>query len=245
MSTTEKDSKKVVEQLGFPLQTKLKGLSTVISLIDGYRINRCPDFRKLDDQIKKGVLGRPFAEKWKNIRKVLWRIGTFPQNIPNVNKMMTIRIVSQISGIIIMLIASSLVIAQLFLNLPTLIMAVGLGLYVLGTSLIGLAMLIRRRIAVKIAEFYYEDHERWKREQAYLKGVVQQLIDVLRRQIKRRKIAGTEKGLEKLKDNMSEKEYARIMEKYKMKMYNIDYTGIKIIKKPGTMRKNYVVLPKM
>ncbi|MEM2907229.1 MAG: hypothetical protein QW739_04030, partial [Candidatus Odinarchaeota archaeon] len=196
MSEVEKKTEKeVVEPLGFQKISKINILLNIISIIDGYRINRCPDFRKLDDNIKKGVLGRVFAEKWKNIRKVLWRIGTFPKNIPNVNKMMTLRILTHIAGLILMLVASSIVIASIFLKLPSMILYIGLALYAVGTSVIGFAMLLRRRIAIKIAEYYYEDHDRWKREQAYLKGVVQQLIDGLIRYLRQRKKTGVDKIL--------------------------------------------------
>jgi hypothetical protein len=245
MSKTEKISKKIVEPLGFPLTTKIKSLAAIVSLIDGYRINKTLDFRKLDSQIKRGLLGRPFAEKWKNIRKVLWRIGTFPKNIPYVNKMTTVRILSQIAGVITLVVASALMIAQIWLQLDPILVSIGLFVYVLGTALIGLSALMRRRVAIRIAEYYYEDHERWKKEQAYLKGVVQQLIDALARQLRRQKLAGTEKDLQKIEKDMSTKKYKKVMEKYKIKLYNIDYTGIQILKKPGRISKNYLVIPKL
>ncbi|MHA1410097.1 MAG: hypothetical protein ACTSQY_07305 [Candidatus Odinarchaeia archaeon] len=245
MSKGGKPSKKVVEPIGFPLETKIKLILTIIFLIDGYRINRAVDFRKIDESIKKGTLGRPFAERWKNIRKVLWRIGTFPKNIPNVQKMTTVRVYSQIIGVALLLVASILMIVQALLSLPEYLIFIGVGIYVLATALIGLAILMRRKVAIKIAEYYYEDHERWKKEQAYLKGVTQQLIDALARQIKRLKVTGREKKLAKLDEAKTPKEYQKILEKYKIKLYNIDYTGIKVLSKPNFIRKHYVVLPKV
>ncbi|MHA1754958.1 MAG: hypothetical protein ACTSYR_05535 [Candidatus Odinarchaeia archaeon] len=245
MSKVEKASKKVVETLGFPSETKVNVVLNIISLIDGYRINRCPDFRKLDESIKKGILGRKFAESWKNIRKVLWRIGTFPKNIPSVNKMMTIRILTQITSIIMMVIASVMVIAALFIELPSIVMFSGLTLYVVASAVLGFSMLIRRRIAIKIAEYYYEDRARWTKEQQFLKRKVQQLIDALIRHLRKLKIAGKDKNLNKLEKNASVKEYNKIMAKYKFKLFNVDYTGIRVIKKPSAIRKHYEVLPKI
>ncbi|WEU39834.1 MAG: hypothetical protein OdinLCB4_005015 [Candidatus Odinarchaeum yellowstonii] len=246
MSEVErKEEKEVTEPLGFQKVSKINILLNVISLIDGYRINRCPDFRRLDDNIKKGVLGRVFAEKWKDIRKVLWRIGTFPKNIPNVNKMMTIRIITHIIGLILMLVASSIVIATIFLTMPRLILYIGLALYAVGTSILGFAMLLRRRIAIKIAEYYYEDHDRWKREQAYLKGVVQQLIDGLIRYLRQRKKIGTDKALTQVEKDTPLKKYQKLMAKYMIRMYNVDYTGLIIVKKPNAFRKHYEVVPKL
>lgn len=246
MSDTErKTEKEVVEPLGIQKLTKINILLNIISLVDGYRINRCPDFRKLDDNIKKGVLGRVFAEKWKNIRKVLWRIGTFPKNIPNVNKMMTLRIMTQIAGVVFMLVASTMVIAAMFLDLPGLILYIGLAIYAIGGSLLGFAMLLRRRIAIKIAEYYYEDHDRWRREQAYLKAVVQQLIDGLIRYLRQRKSSKADKLLNQIGKDTPLKKYKKLMSKYKIKMYNVDYTGISVLKRPTAVRKHYEVVPKI
>ncbi len=246
MSEVERGTEReVTEPLGFQKITKINILLNIISLIDGYRINRCPDFRRLDDNIKKGVLGRAFAEKWKNIRKVLWRIGTFPKNIPNVNKMMTLRILTHIAGLILMLVASSIVIASLFLTLDRLILYIGLAMYAIGTSVLGFAMLLRRRIAIKIAEYYYEDHDRWKREQAYLRGVVQQLIDGLIRYLRQRKKMGNDKVLNQVEKDTPLKKYQKLMSKYMIRMYNIDYTGLIVVKKPNAFRKHYEVVPKI
>jgi len=231
-----------VESLGFPKEIKINFLTNIITLIDGYRINFCPDFRKIDEGVKKGVLGRNFAERWKNIRKVLWSIGTFPSNIPKVKTMTRFRYLFQLSGLVTMIASTIIILINAFFNLGYFLNAIGMIMYVIGGSLITLGVLVKRRVAIKISEYYRQDNERFEKEQQYLRAVTQDLINGLIRYLRRRMYEGLEKDLKGL-ENASEKEYIKKLQKYKFKLYNDDYTGVKIIKKPSPIRKYFLAIP--
>lgn len=237
-----KKADKKVESLGFPKEIKINFLTNIITLIDGYRINYCPDFRKIDEGIKKGVLGRNFAERWKNIRKILWSIGTFPQQIPKVKNLTRFRYIFQLSGLLMMIASTIVLLVNSFIYFGFIVSSISMIMYVLGGSLITLGILLKRRIALKISDYYRKDNTRFSKEQEYLHAVTQELINGFTRYLRKRIYEGLEKDLAGL-DKLSEKEYIKKLKKYKFKLYNDDYTGIKIIKKPSPLRKYFYAIP--
>ena len=236
MKSQKKDEKET-KPLTFPRQIKVNMLSRVITLIDGYRILHTGTFGKIDKNVTKGVLGRRFAEKWREIRRVLWKMGTFPDEIPKVRTLTTMRIFTGLVSTFMMIGASILMMVVLFASLGRGVLFAGAMVYIVGGSLLGFSILLKRRVAVIMEDYYRDRPELWTKERQYLKGVVQGLIFAMTRYARRQKREGLDKAFRKNEE--------RALKKYKFELFNMDYNGINIIKKPGRLRKRYIALPEL
>jgi len=233
----QKKGKKEVEPLTFPRKFKSNMLSRVITLVDGYRILHTGTFGKIDKNVTKGVLGRRFAEKWREIRKVLWKMGTHPDEIPKVRTMTTIRIFTGLLATFMMIGGSVLMMIILFASLGRFMLFVGAMVYIAGGSILGLSILIKRRVAIIMEDYYRDRPDLWRKERDYLRVIVQGLIFAMIRYVRRQKREGLDKAFRKDPD--------RALKKYKIELFNMDYKGINIIKKPGRLRKKYIALPEV
>ncbi|MFX1350968.1 MAG: hypothetical protein ACFFA1_01980 [Promethearchaeota archaeon] len=233
----QRKGKKEAEPLTFPRQFKSDMLSKVITLVDGYRILHTGTFAKIDKNVTKGVLGRRFAEKWREIRKVLWKMGTHPDEIPKVRTLTTIRIFTGLLATFMMIGGSILMMVIIFASLGRMMLFVGAMVYIAGGTLLGLSILIKRRVAVMMEDYYRDRPDLWRKEREYLKGIVQGLIFAMIRFVRRQKREGLDKSFRKNPDGA--------LKKYKLELFNMDYKGISIIKKPGRLRKKFIALPEI
>ncbi|MFX0096586.1 MAG: hypothetical protein ACFE7E_02375 [Candidatus Hodarchaeota archaeon] len=233
----QKKGKKEAEPLTFPRQFKSDMLSRVITLVDGYRILHTGTFGKIDKNVSKGVLGRRFAEKWREIRKVLWKMGTYPDEIPKVRKLTTIRIFTGLLATFMMIGGSILMLIIIFASLGRFMLFVGAMVYIGGGTLLGFSILIRRRVAIIMEDYYRERPDLWRKEREYLKDIVQGLIFAMVRFVRRQRREGLDKSFRKDPD--------KAIKKYKIELFNMDYKGINIIKKPGRLKKKFIAVPEM
>ncbi|MFX1486173.1 MAG: hypothetical protein ACFFBS_03555 [Promethearchaeota archaeon] len=233
----QKKDEKEAKPLTFPRQIKVNMLSRVITLVDGYRILHTGTFGKIDKNVTKGVLGRRFAEKWREIRRVLWKIGTYPDEIPKVRTLTTIRVFTGLVSTFMMIGASILMMVVLFASLGRMMLFIGAMVYIVGGTLLGLSILLKRRVAVVMEDYYRDRPDLWGKEREYLKVIVQGLISAMIRYARRQKHEGLDKAFRKDEE--------KALKKYKFELFNMDYKGINIIKKPGRLRKKYIALPEI
>jgi len=208
-------------------ETDLKVLTDLITLLDCYRVNRYVQLDSMEKAVRSGMLGK-FDVKWREIRRILYKIASLPKLSASINKLVKIR-----EGVkVVEIIASGLFTvglgvfvlsyfgvcpkwlepAYVYIGLPTLIILLGIRLT---------TEFINRKIALEIEKLSRSHSEKFRFLRARLREMAQDLINRLGKHIKDRH---------------------EDADKYRIDLYNTDYNGIKILKKPGTLRKHYTVV---
>jgi hypothetical protein len=205
----------------------LNTLIELISVLDGYRINRFADLSSIDQAIKEKKLGLKIATDWKQIRKILQKINIYACSLPSVIRLYKIR--TMLVFISSLLSISCLVFILLhFLNVSfprQLETPLFLATFIIAIPASLATQFINRKIAIEI-----EDHlntlnkksDPFRQNYQQIKAMTQDLLYLL---------TGT---IRKINENP---------EKYTISLYNVDYKGIKIVKKPTRFRKYFRVIP--
>ncbi len=207
-----------------------ESMSKLISLLDAYRILRFEDFRWIDKTVNEKKLDPLFTKNdWKPVRKVLWKMATVPRDIMYVKTLQKIRSIvlfvgqTIFFGFFVILILSILGIPQMAIFAPY---TLYLGIAAISSFLVTIVArpLIDGKISFTINKFYEEHPQRYEKHRAALKSFTQKQIDKFRSWA------------------MSNPED---LEKNEMKLYNVDYSGIRIVKPVRRFRKFYVVKLKL
>jgi len=210
-------------------ENDLKALTDLITLLDCYRVNRYVQLDSMEKAVKSGQLGK-FDVKWREIRRILYKIGGLPNLSASINKLVKIREgvkVIEIIGSYLFAFGLGVFVlnyfkvcpewlqpAYVYVGLPALIV-------LLGTRLT--TEFINRKIALEIEELSKSHSEKFRFLRARLRDIAQNLINRLGKHINDRH---------------------EDPDKYRIDLYNTDYKGIKILKRPGTLRKHYTVVCK-
>lgn len=210
-------------------ENDLKALTDLITLLDCYRVNRYVQLDSMEKAVKSGKLGK-FDVKWREIRRILYKIGGLPSLSASINKLVKIREgvkVIEIIGSYLFAFGLGVFVlnyfkvcpewlqpAYVYVGLPALIV-------LLGTRLT--TEFINRKIALEIEELSKSHSEKFRFLRARLRDIAQNLINRLGKHINDRH---------------------EDPDKYRIDLYNTDYKGIKILKSPGTLRKHYTVVCK-
>lgn len=207
----------------------LKALTDLITLLDCYRINRYVQLDSMEKAVRTGKLGK-FDVKWREIRRILYKIGSLPKLSASINKLVKIREgvkVIEIIGSCLFTFGLGVFVLSYFKVCPEWLepayVYVGLPALIalLGTRLT--TEFINRKIALEIEELSKSHPEKFRFLHARLRDIAQDLINRLGKHIKDRH---------------------EDADKYKIDLYNTDYKGIKILKSPGTLRRHYTVVCK-
>lgn len=211
----------------FRREIDLKTLTNLITLLDCYRIDRYVELDSMEKAIKDGKLGR-FDVRWKEIRRILYKIGSLPKLSATVDKLLKIRgrvkILATIGayffvfglGVFILtffdVCPEWLEHTYAYIAMPSIIIIVGTRLA---------DEYISRKIALEIEKLSKTHSKKFRFLRERLKEIAQELIDQLSSYIRNRN---------------------EDADKYDFDLYNTDYIGIKIIKSPGRLRKYYTVV---
>ena len=213
----------------FRREIDLKTLTNLITLLDCYRIDRYVELDSMEKAIKDGKLGR-FDVRWKEIRRILYKIGSLPKLSAGMDKLLKMRervkILAMIGayffvfglGIFVLTFFDAcpewLQHTYVYIAMPSIII-------ILGTRLAD--EYISRKIALEIEKLSKTHSKKFRFLRERLKEIVQELIDHLSSYIRDRN---------------------EDADKYNFDLYNTDYTGIKVVKSPGTFRKHYTLICK-
>jgi len=201
----------------------LKFARNLITVFDGYRINRTYDLTFVDKAMNKGELPQSFTRQWGTIRAVLHKLAAIGPKVPGVEESLNRKqYMSFLSLAFITIAVPILLIAWVFqvafltpIAIPLALLAVGL---MLVNFLVG--AIYNRRVAWAIHYYLEENPELTARENVVLRNWVQILVNYVARNMRK---SGTDP------------------EKNLVKFFNEDYTGIEVIKVPSGFRKHYVV----
>jgi ABC-type multidrug transport system fused ATPase/permease subunit len=212
----------------------LKAAKKILMLIDGYRKLNIEDFEWADKEVKDGKMGKRFSQDWKQIRELMLK---FAREAGSQRHLLDLAALQQI------LLQVGLVVSAITTLLTTLsMMAFVFHLewakiipevltYALIPLVIGIAImfagppLIARKITSELERFYQKRKDLVSRADAVFKDAVQRIIDSIIQEIKNGNLEVKKK------------------KEYKFGLFNMDYKGVKIVKKPSLFRKYYIVIP--
>ena len=205
----------------------LKVLTGLITLLDCYRINRYVELDSMEKAVKGGKLGK-FDVKWREIRRILYKIASLPKRSASIEKLVKIRErvkLVEIIGSYLFVFGLGVFLLTYFDLCPEWLkgtyvyVALPALVVVLGTRLA--REFIHRKIALEINDLSKRHPEKFGFLRARLKEIAQNLIYRLGRYIRDR---------------------GEDAEEYKFDLYNTDYEGIRIVRSPGLVRKYYTVV---
>lgn len=213
----------------FRREIDLKALTNLITLLDCYRIDRYVELDSMEKAIEDGKLGK-FDVRWKEIRRILYKIGGLSKLSAIIDKLLKIRgrvkILSMI-GTYFFVFGLGVFVLTFFNLCPEWLkhtyayVAMPAIIIILGTRLAD--EYISRKIALEIEELSKSHPEKFRFLRTRLRDIAQDLINRLGKHIKDRR---------------------EDADKYRIDLYNTDYKRIKILKSPGTLRKHYTVVCK-
>jgi hypothetical protein len=229
MSSPHKKSEKSLYKI-----EDLKAAKKILMLIDGYRRLNIEDFAWADEEVKEGKMGAKFSRDWKEIREVMLK---FAREAGSQRHLLNLAALQQI------LIQAGLVISAITTLLATLSMVAfvfhfewaklvpEILSYAFIPLIIGIAVMlagppiISRKISSELEKFFARKRDFVIKADLALKDTAQRIINSISQAI--------ENGDLKVKKR----------KECELGLFNVDYNGIKIIKKPSLFRKYYVVLP--
>jgi len=199
---------------------ELEDLATLISAIDGFRVGRCAELKSVEKIVKKVRL-TDTSQKWKSIRRDLEAIMNLPTSSSKVMFMMNLALLLRFLGLLSYM---TVVIMAITMALsPTLNIETSMFLNIFDYVLIfGIGILVVRYfVREQIKSFFNKSADRFRGKSAHLRELNQELMNRLR--------AGINKYKGKPRD-------------YKLVLFNADYNGIKVLKKPGVWREHFVAI---
>jgi len=213
----------------FSKNIDVKLLKSVIYVLDAYRVHRYLDLEKYDKEIREGKLGRRFAEKWKkDIHPTLLKMAKLPFKIPGVQKLLQLRLLFKLIKSFCFTLALLFFADAVFQVFSTYSLiskhsAILAPILFLMVAVSGVSEVLTVRKISMVIDSYYKTHpKKFGLITSRLRDVVQGLIYGL---------------------SMFYKKYdTPDNDDKRIELYNIDYKGIKILKKPKLIRKYYEVL---
>jgi len=157
--------------------------------------------------------------EWKNIYRSMMKIALTVERIPGVRRYVSIQGLLRMASIILNFSALSVPIFNAIRGLPTSIW-LPTALALCGAGMLVASWAMGRNVALEIDRYFRAHGEKYRFVRAYLARVNQKLINSLRRHLRS---SGEDPA------------------KYRLKLFNVDYKGIKVLKEPSFFRKRYVV----
>ncbi|TET08079.1 MAG: hypothetical protein E3J86_11395 [Candidatus Thorarchaeota archaeon] len=207
-----------------PTGLSLKFSKSLISVLDGYRINRTYDLRFVDKAMNKGDLPQSFTKQWGTIRGVLHRLAAIGPKVPGVESALNKKqYMSFLSIAMLTIVVPILMITWVFQVAFLTPYAIPLALLAVALVMINylVSAWFNRKVAWAIFNYLESNPGLTQRENVILQKWVQALIGYVARMMR--------------KDGVDR-------ERNLIKFFNVDYAGIDVQKEPSTFRKHYVVI---
>jgi hypothetical protein len=227
-SKRDRDSKTSLDDFEFdPSELDLKQSKNLITVMDGYRIQRTYDLGFVDKGINKGELPKSFIRQWGTIRAVLHKLAAIGPKVPGVESWLNRKqYFSFISLAALTIVAPLLLLTWVFQWEALQVFSIPLAVVAVALMLLNwfMSSWYNRKVAWAI-HYYVEDNPNLvSKERALLKKWVQILIHHTAK-IMRRGGYDPDKNL--------------------VKFFNNDYVGVEMLKEPAGMRKHYVMKIKL
>ncbi|MFX1486809.1 MAG: hypothetical protein ACFFBS_06925 [Promethearchaeota archaeon] len=197
-------------------------LRKVITLLDGYRINRFMDPVRIGDLVKSGAAGEELQKEWDELYQVMYDMSRIPANTPKALKLLKRLSLTEKLSIVNIAVTALLLALSFVVGFSWLVGVVFATIAFPAT--IGARVYLYRQVSDEIDGYIEEHPEKFAKRKARLKQQVQRSIGILNKYVR---------------------QFEREPANYPFELYNTDYSGISVTKKPGTIRKGYVVIPKI
>jgi len=197
----------------------------VIYTLDAYRSHLFYDMTWIDAKVERGTLGRNFAAKWRELRRMMVKMAHVPASLPGVPGLVRLQgyfeALWQIAGpLVFILLFASLLAPQIpfIASVAPYIMIAGLTMLLVGLLA---RFLLGREIGRRIEEHFAKKPELHRPQANQLREAVQLLIEELRRFIR---------------------ETGDDPKKHPVGVSFLDYEHIEASKKPRPWRRYYLVV---
>ena len=207
-------------------QVDFKLITDAILTLDAYRIDRYVDPRWIDAAAEKGALGPSFKKDWPRVQDDLYKLADTSKRIPIVLKFSKLKYLMTFArriAIVAALVGIILYLAPMYgwLSFPS----SELGPLFIAVVIVWVGGDIAERalsykIAVELQRYNVEHRDLRDPRKSRIKTTVQHLINIRR---------------------TAPREIGEMRSQFLL--YNVDYTGIQVIKQPSRFRRTYVVVP--
>ncbi len=242
-------------------------LKDIIFLLDGYRVHHYEELGWADKAIKTGEMGYKFKQDWKDTRKILTGMAEVPKSLTYLLKLakvqMLLRFVALVLSSVTMLVIGLTFFFSWGKNPSGMAWVLSILRYLGIPLVIGFVLsfvgppLIARKIYRELDDYRDEHSEKFERYNRILKATIQKLIYSLTISLKNRGLKSEEEKPLGLLVSMDQayKGFIRwilrrpkketIEYEFEFELFNLDYAGVKVVKKPGLLRKYSIVAPKI
>ncbi|MEM4679563.1 MAG: hypothetical protein QXL98_01350 [Thermofilaceae archaeon] len=199
---------------------KVKVLKGLIEALDGYRIGRYTSLERVERAIVELNLKLPYD--WEEIKEDIRAILSLPQTSPAYKRLEKLdRLATKFTRLnfVLLLLALAAYLARFWLS-SLLLDVMALALIVVALIIVNAAYSLRVYVSAKVDAIYAEMLPELEKRGERLKAVVNHLIRLLRRELVARKYD---------------------LETFTLRLWVPDYSGIKIVRKPGRFSTRYVV----
>jgi hypothetical protein len=227
-SKRDREPKATLEDFEFdPSELDLKQSKNLITVLDGYRIQRTYDLGFVDKGINKGELPKSFIRQWGTIRSVLHKLAAIGPKVPGVESWLNRKQYFAFISLAVLTIAAPLLLLTWVFQWEAL-QSFSVPLAVVAVALMLVNWLMsswyNRKVAWAIHYYLEENPNLVSKERMLLKKWVQTLIHHTAR-VMRKGGFDPDKNL--------------------VKFFNNDYIGIEMLKEPAGLRKHYVMKIKL
>ncbi|MEM0042599.1 MAG: hypothetical protein QXI84_03610 [Thermofilaceae archaeon] len=199
---------------------KVKVLKGLIEALDGFRIGRYTSLERVERAIVELNLKLPYD--WEEIKEDIRAILSLPQTSPAYKRLEKLdRLATKLTRLnfVLLLLALATYLARFWLS-SLLLDVTALALIVVALIIVNAAYSLRVYVSARVDAIYAEMLPELEKRGKRLKAVVNHLLRLLRRELVVRKYD---------------------LETFTLRLWVPDYSGIKIVRKPGRFSTRYVV----
>jgi len=199
---------------------RVRKLRKLIEALDGYRVGRYTSLDKVERLIHELGLKPPYS--WEEVKRDVEAILALPASSPEFKRVEKMdRRASLLTRLNLLLLLGALLLYALRVWYPSLLLdVIVLALIVTSLIVVNVIYYIRAYTTVRISALYAERLPELEKLGRRLKAVVEYLLRQLKRELR---AAGFDPR------------------SYRLKLWLPDYSGIKIVKKPGRLSAKYEV----
>ena len=193
---------------------KLSRLAWLIEALDGYRVGRALDPRMVEERLREfmDLFDNP-SHVVKVVRVSMDRIVNLPARDPGARRWATVYMTTRL--MLRVTVALFLLSALLAYRAPP----TGLALLYASSALLYVALVLRWYSLNRVLDFYESNRSRFSGASRRLGEVAQDLIDHLREAVRRGAVRPS---------------------KVRLHLFNTDYRGIRVLRRPGVLRECYL-----
>lgn len=202
------------------MMDKVKVLKGLIEALDGFRIGRYTSLERVERAIVELNLKLPYD--WEEIKEDIRAILSLPQTSPAYKRLEKLdRLATKLTRLnfVLLLLALATYLARFWLS-SLLLDVTALALIVVALIIVNAAYSLRVYVSARVDAIYAEMLPELEKRGKRLKAVVNHLLRLLRRELVVRKYD---------------------LETFTLRLWVPDYSGIKIVRKPGRFSTRYVV----